>query len=220
MDFYYINKEYLNYLNKIDNKVPKVDLKHYKHEKYYIGVVLNINDNNYFAPISSNKNAYPTSFLIKNSDNQIISSIRLNYMIPVDFNTVNKLNLNKFKKEDIKYYNLLKQERKKCLLGQEKIKKIALKSYNIATKKNKIKFNENIYCDYKKLEKACDIYPKFQLLMENYLDSNGIALDDVELSIDNDELVVALDDEEIRLDKDTDIEMLIDDIENEKSLAI
>ena len=54
LSLYYIDEKYINFLNKIDNKVPQKQ-NYYKNRKFFCGVVLSVGDNKYFAPVSSCK---------------------------------------------------------------------------------------------------------------------------------------------------------------------
>ena len=62
LKFYTINKNYLDYLRENgDSKVPKHD---YDNAKFYTGIVFEINNYSYFAPISSFKEQQKTNYLI------------------------------------------------------------------------------------------------------------------------------------------------------------
>ena len=63
LKFYEVDSEYINYLKMNgDNKIPNIEYD--KHKKFFCGIVLTINNFNYFAPVSSyNKKAH-TVFLI------------------------------------------------------------------------------------------------------------------------------------------------------------
>ena len=62
--FYEINAAYTEYLSKIDNKVPRMDYSAVSaHDKFLCGIVLTINNHDYFAPISSFKTPQRTNML-------------------------------------------------------------------------------------------------------------------------------------------------------------
>jgi protein AbiQ len=48
-----------------------------------VTVVVDINNHNYFAPITSYKISKPDNFLILAENNKVVGSIRFNYMFPV-----------------------------------------------------------------------------------------------------------------------------------------
>lgn len=86
LKFYEVDSEYINYLKmNVDNKIPNIEYD--KHKKFFCGIVLTINNFNYFAPVSSyNKKAH-TVFLIMDKDRKTkelkpISSLRFSFMFP------------------------------------------------------------------------------------------------------------------------------------------
>ena len=84
LKFYEIDAEYIDYLSKTDQKVPRVDYSAVSaHDKFLCGIVLTVNDHDYFAPISSFKIPQRTNMIIKNEQGQAIASIRFSFMIPV-----------------------------------------------------------------------------------------------------------------------------------------
>ena len=69
LKFYEVDSEYIKYLKENgDDKIPNIDYE--KHKKFFCGIVLTINNFNYFAPVSSyNKKAH-TVFLIMDKDKE------------------------------------------------------------------------------------------------------------------------------------------------------
>ncbi len=159
LKFYEVDSEYIKYLKEnADDKIPDIDYE--KHKKFFCGIVLTINNFNYFAPVSSyNKKAH-TVFLIKEKDkktNQIkaISSLRFSFMFPCP---IEYLSQKDFSKENEKYRNLLMKELKYCNLNVEKIKKLANMVYKLGlNKRTREKFN---ICNFEILEKKCLEYIK------------------------------------------------------------
>jgi hypothetical protein len=49
--FYDVDKDYIDLLSKYDSKLPAISYN--KYDKFVCGIVLDINDINYYAPISS-----------------------------------------------------------------------------------------------------------------------------------------------------------------------
>lgn len=157
LKFYEVDSEYIKYLKENgDDKIPNVQYK--KHKKFFCGVVLTINNFNYFAPVSSYNKKVHTSFLIMDKDKETkmlkpISSLRFSFMFPCP---IEFLNQKDFSKEDEKYRNLLRKELRYCNINREKIKKQANQVYKLGMNEmTRKKFN---ICDFKKLEKA---YLKF-----------------------------------------------------------
>lgn len=104
IDFYDIDINYIDYLKLYEDKIPNINSTTYTYHKFMCGVVLSINNNDYYAPISSNTNSYRSSFLICNNNDEIISSVRLSFMIPCRKQIITKLDFNQFPQN---YQNLL-----------------------------------------------------------------------------------------------------------------
>lgn len=153
LKFYEVDSEYIKYLKENgDEKIPNIDYK--KHKKFFCGIVLTINNFNYFAPVSSYNKKVHTSFLIMDKDKETnklnpISSLRFSFMFPCP---IEYLSQKDFSKEDEKYRNLLRKELRYCNKNREKIKKLANEVYKLGLKEEtRKKFN---ICDFKKLEET------------------------------------------------------------------
>lgn len=159
LKFYEVDGKYIKYLKENgDNKIPNIDYK--KHRKFFCGIVLTINNFNYFAPVSSyNKKAH-TVFLImdknrKTKELKAISSLRFSFMFPCP---IEYLEQKDFSREDEKYQVLLRKELHYCNVNREKIRRKANEVYNLSLKEEtRNKFN---ICDFKKLEQKCLEYIK------------------------------------------------------------
>lgn len=125
---YEINNNYINYLSPhaphlFFNKKPKQ-----KNERKYIGIILQINDMDYFAPLSSFKPKHSSmkemiDFIkIKN-----YAVINLNNMFPVPSSEYTYVDISKEK--DLKYRSLLLSEYRYIKAIQDKIRKNALIIY-------------------------------------------------------------------------------------------
>ena len=146
--FYEIDEAYLSYLNQFDNKVTITNNSNYKYNKFFCGIILNINDLNYFVPVSSFKKQQQTNFLIIDK-NRPISSLRLSFMIPVKDGFYKPANFLNF---DTKYQDLVKAEIKFCNQNKSDIYNKALEVYNKALKN---KFFSKLCCNFKLLEEKC-----------------------------------------------------------------
>lgn len=154
LKFYKVDGEYIKYLKEnADDKIP--NLEYENHKKFFCGIVLTINNFNYFAPVSSyNKKAH-TVFLIMDKDRKTkelkpISSLRFSFMFPCP---IEYLNQKDFSKEEEKYKNLLIKELHYCNENREKIKKLANMVYKLGlNERSRERFN---ICDFKKLEEKC-----------------------------------------------------------------
>ena len=104
MKLYTINEEYINYLKQFSENI-----KYNKNEsRPYVGIILEINGHNYFAPLGSPK---PKHIKMKESmdfikiDNGQAGVINLNNMFPVIEEVIIEKNINL--EEDNKYKELL-----------------------------------------------------------------------------------------------------------------
>ena len=158
LNFYDIDNEYTNYLRKYDSKIPYINYD--TKNKFLCGVVMTINNNNYYVPVSSNKNKFLSSFIIydEKSDGQKIptSSLRFSFMFPCP---VECISIKDIKKEiDTKYRILTQKEYEYCNKHIDAIKKQAKKIYELANKENlREKYN---LCNFKFLEEKCNEYIK------------------------------------------------------------
>ena len=155
LHFYNIKDEYIKYLYQFDNKVPF----NKECKRPYIGIVLDINENTYFAPMFSPKKQHmkykSNVTYVKIEKN--LGIIKLNNMIPVNKKDLFYINFNNVKNE--KYKNLLIQQNSYIQINSDRIRKNADKLYKFVTV-DKQDFFLNICCDFKKLEEKCREYEK------------------------------------------------------------
>ncbi len=149
LNFYYIDNTYIQYLRTYDKKIPEMGYN--SHDKFICGVVLQIKGMNYYAPISSNKTVYRTSYAIKYREN-ILGTIRFSFMFPADDNLIKMVNFNEIYKEDSAYAELLRTEWRHCIAHEDIILRKAMSVYSIGRNKNH-KLNYTC-CDFKVLEDA------------------------------------------------------------------
>jgi protein AbiQ len=158
-----INKNYCNYLRKYDPKVPYNSGN--KTLRPFVGILFEIDDKKYFAPLSSPK---PKHLKMKNSldflriKNGELGAVNFNNMIPVKNDNIILLDLNIIvkNKQEEKYINLLKEQLFWLNRHRDKLYKNAKKIYAEFIEGT---LNKNIYtrcCDFKLLEKICDEYNK------------------------------------------------------------
>lgn len=170
LKWYIVDREYVNYLKEFENKVEHIDYN--KKLKPYIGILINIQDFNYYVPISSVKEKHykmseGMDFIKIAQGDKIIAVLNLNNMIPISANNVQDL-----KYEEIEKYRDFESEMDKkhyiaflnFELGlindkKEKITKSALKLYNEKINNPTSKLSKRC-CDFKLLEKKCIEYNK------------------------------------------------------------
>jgi protein AbiQ len=156
LKFYEVDVEYTKYLSQFEKKIPYVDYsKSSAHDKFFCGIVLEINNHKYFAPISSFRKPQRTNFIIRNEDNNPIASIRFSFMIPVPDDM---LALKPIEKEVAHYQRLLNFELRYCRRHEKEIRKKARLVYNAVVYKTDEMIVKNC-CDFLLLERK---YAEFQ----------------------------------------------------------
>ena len=161
LKFYNVPNDYIEYLQEAElsvrefSRVPNLDYGTNRHSKFVCGVVLKVNDTNYFVPVTSYKNQKPDNFLIKDKKNNIVSSLRFNYMFPVPMEIVEIKDLKN--ETNLKYRNLLEIELRYCQKNQSEILKLAKRTHHrVMIGKNPGLIHNS--CDFKLLEQKCKEY--------------------------------------------------------------
>ncbi|HEM9292390.1 TPA: type III toxin-antitoxin system ToxN/AbiQ family toxin [Streptococcus agalactiae] len=113
MKFYQIDTNYLNRLRQIDGRVPhnKEFIGRKGKSRPYIGVMLSIDNVDYFVPLSSKKKR--SSFVVMpiyDDNNEQIATLMLNNMLPVPPKHRKLLNMEGVRITDPKYFDLLMNE--------------------------------------------------------------------------------------------------------------
>ena len=159
LKFYEVNATYIDYLLKVDSRVPRVNYSaKNSHDKFLCGIVLAINNYDYFAPISSFTTPQRTNILIKNAKGRVLSSIRLSFMIPIPPGVATLKDIDAEPSQSYKF--LLYDELRFCNRNANYIRQRAKIVYNAVTVKQIPLMIKNC-CNFKKLETACDEYNKF-----------------------------------------------------------
>lgn len=155
LKFYNIDDDYVNYLHKFDNKVPF----NKNQNRPYIGIVIEINNFKYFAPMFSPKKNH-----LKYGDNPTYIKIgsqygiiRFNNMIPVLDKYLKYINFNDI--GDMKYRNLLLAQNRFIQTNTTRIRDKAKKLYKFVTIDKK-DFFVSISCNFKLLEEKAALYSK------------------------------------------------------------
>lgn len=191
IDFYDIDINYIDYLKLYEDKIPNINSTTYTYHKFMCGVVLSINNNDYYAPISSNTNSYRSSFLICNNNDEIISSVRLSFMIPCRKQIITKLDFNQFPQN---YQNLLYQELQYLKDNENKLINKARYIYNLVIN-NTNTIMTNSCCNFALLEQKAELYipelyiyqnnenKKLEVLTEKSINSNYNLIDTIKIPI-------------------------------------
>ncbi|MFC0308515.1 type III toxin-antitoxin system ToxN/AbiQ family toxin [Gallibacterium trehalosifermentans] len=145
---YRVTDRYLNFLRKVEPKIPmnKCNGK----ERPFVGIVLSINGVKYIAPLSSKIGKGQTDFKVKIRDEQK-ATIRFAYMFPIVPTALVEIDYTEEFKLDFKYTALLINEDLYINQHKDRIHEIATKTYtNVITKRFGF---EKFCCDFTKLEK-------------------------------------------------------------------
>ena len=164
--FYMVSENYINYLRKFDTRIQISKEGNGSQPRKYIGVILKINDFNYFAPLSSYKEHLHDihderhDFIKITEDNpknkyQKYAVLYLNNIIPVPECALINFDFDK-DVADTNYSKLLKREYLICK-----------KKLNIIQKSAKIVYANRKNLPHSKLAKRCC---DFSLLEEKCLD--------------------------------------------------
>lgn len=156
-----LDVDYCNYLRKFDDKVPYNFDK--KSIRPFIGVLFEINQCMYFAPLSSPK---PKHLKLKSKldlfkiDDGKLGVINFNNMLPVKENNIIRINLDAelLNEKEEKYFNLLREQLYWLNRNQDKLhikSKRIYDSYIKGTLYFKIK---NRCCNFPLLEEKCNLY--------------------------------------------------------------
>ena len=168
--WYIVKKDYVSYLQKDDNKVANIDYK--VKLKPYIGIIVNINNFNYYVPISSVKEKHYSikedmDFIKISQKNKILGVLNLNNMIPIldeeicilKYKDIEKYRNFNSEREKKLYISLLNFELKLINKKIEKIRKSALKLYK-EKQNNPNSLISKRCCDFKLLERMCILYKR------------------------------------------------------------
>lgn len=158
-----INPKYCDYLRKYDSKV--IHNNNEKELRPFVGILFEINNCEYFAPLSSpklkHKKMKNTIDFLKIKDGEL-GAVNFNNMIPVYKSNYYLIDLNRkvTSLEDIKYQKLLREQLDWLNSNYDQVKNKSFKLYMLYTNK---KLPENIRkrcCDFKLLEEKCFDYNK------------------------------------------------------------
>ncbi len=156
-----VDSDYCDYLRKFDNKVSYN--KYEKELRPFIGILFEIENCEYFAPLSSPKSKHKTMkntidfFKIKNGE---LGAVNFNNMIPVQENNYTIVDLKKknLNSSEHKYQRMLIEQLNWLNANYKQIKNKSFKLYQLYISD---KLPENIKsrcCNFKLLEEKCREY--------------------------------------------------------------
>lgn len=172
MKLYSVTDNYINYLRKFDSKVydNKEDIR--KVTRKYLGIVLKINNFNYYIPMSSpkasdyingeiRKSIIPIIRIVsqeeKNNTFSLKGTLRISNMIPVPDSELIPYDVNIETNKN--YQILIKKELTFIEKNEQLIKKYAKVLYNQRLHNYHISYVKNVV-DFKLLEEKCLAYIK------------------------------------------------------------
>ena len=158
LNFYTVPEDYADYLRNAEvekrgfSRVPNLNYGNGRKQKLLCGIVLTVNSNDYYVPVSSFKKKMPDNFLIRDKNENPVSSLRFNYMFPVPMDIVSVRNIEN--EPDDKYKTLLAQELQYCISNQDEIRRLALRTYKrVLLAKNPTLVKNS--CDFRLMEQKC-----------------------------------------------------------------
>lgn len=165
LNFYTVDLEYVDYLKKSEeehrgfSRIPNMDYGKQRKPKFLCGIVLQINEQDYYVPVSSYKEKKPDNFLVEAANGQVVSSLRFNYMFPVPKDLISERKI--ATEPDQAYRALLSQELQYCIKNQDEIRRLAERTYKrvLLGKNPGLVANS---CDFLLLEERCATYMKSQ----------------------------------------------------------
>jgi len=159
MRFYTISDSYINYLKKLDATVPN----NYSGKRPYIGVILEINEHKYLAPLTSYKQKQDKihgsslgAFKLheRSNENNKLGMICLNNMIPVLESEITELDIDiqeeKYKRMLYLQYEFIKTKKEEIIIKAKRL-------HDAVTVK-KEKFYSGISCNFQLLEQSYTKY--------------------------------------------------------------
>ncbi len=160
-----VDSNYCDYLRQFDSKVPYNYGK--KSTRPFVGVLFNIDDMEYFTPLSSPK---PKHLKMNNTidfmkiDSGKLGAINFNNMIPVGKNNYKLLDLDTVRNSDEKKYKTLLSSQ--LIWLNENIDLVTKRSKRLYDLYNSNKLNvriKNRCCKFKLLEEKCLEYNKIMV---------------------------------------------------------
>lgn len=157
--FYTIDFDYLKYLKTFDEKVPNFEYE--DHDKFFFGVVLEVNGKKYYVPVSSKKVKNATSIPMKEYTSskkekaRILGSLRLAYMIPVEEEELVRLDMKWISlTKGENYANLVAKEYEFCKNNLERIQRRAKRVYGFGSDPTSDYYRD--CCKFMELEKGLE----------------------------------------------------------------
>ena len=153
IDFYNPDLAYMKYLSQFDDKVPFSDYQEQgRQEKFQCGIVLRVNNHDYYAPVSHFNKSQPSNFIIKNERGNAVASIRFSFMVPIPSELVKRKEI--AKEPSLTHRRFLNWELNYCRKNAKAIFSTAKFVYDAFTNANHEMHSIMVKncCDFKLLE--------------------------------------------------------------------
>ena len=169
LNLYSVSDSYIKYLRQFDEKIYDNKEEIRTHERKYLGVVLTVNEFNYYIPMSSPKKSDSRDFkneIIREDAKTIIrmkeggrlyGTLRISNMIPVPITELEPYSISN--ETDIKYKDLVMGELRYINNNKNKIVKYAKIVYNQRIKNIDIPYIKNTV-DFRLLEEKLKEWDK------------------------------------------------------------
>ena len=135
-----------------------------------MGVLLEINNHNYYAPLSSPKDKFnkisDKALDIYKIDDGKLGVINLNNMIPVPKSEVIRINIDD--QEDSRYRSLLRKQARIIMANRDEIKDKSLKLYSVVSSGNHPHINKRC-SNFYLLEEKCSEYQNIFAVSETII---------------------------------------------------
>ena len=161
LNLYSVSDKYIKYLRQFDNKIYDNKEENRNHERKYLGIVLTVNEFNYYIPMSSPKESDYIDFEKKiirkdtktimriHDKGRLYGTLRISNMIPVPITELEPYIISN--EEDFKYKEVILGELRYINKNSNKIVKYAKTVYKQKIKNIDINYIKNTV-DFKLLE--------------------------------------------------------------------
>ncbi len=161
LNLYSISDNYIKYLRKFDDKIYDNKEEIRTHERKYLGIVLTVNEFNYYIPMSSPKKSDYLDFdkkIIRNDtktiirihdNNRLYGTLRISNMIPVPITELEPYIISN--EDDLKYREVILGELRYINNNSDRIVKYVKTVYNQKIRDIDVGYIKNTV-DFKLLE--------------------------------------------------------------------
>ena len=170
LNFYTVDFDFIKFLQDEEirkrgfSRVPNMEYGSGRRQKFICGVVLQINEMDYYVPVTSYRIQKRDNFLILADNGQTVSSLRFNYMFPVPKELIAVRNISE--EYDRAYRSFLSQQLRYCIKNQSTIMQLAERTYKRVLLGKDIGLVVNS-CDFKLLEEKCHEYRRSKCPTQN-----------------------------------------------------